>query len=87
MTASMKIEHSAARTRASDGYAFQIGNTGIFVGPGPRGTKAPVVIAFTRPRMKKPLLVGEFNSASAAEKFIDALKDGIDEGMGRTGVS
>ena len=79
----MKIEHSAARTRASDGYGFQIGNTGLFVGPGPKGTRAAAVLAYTRPGMKKPLLVASFNSSSAAEKFIDALKAGIDEGTGR----
>jgi hypothetical protein len=83
----MQIEHSAARARASEGYGFQIGNTNLFVGPGPRGTRAPVVLAYFRPGMKKPQSVAEFPSSSAAEKFIAALKDGIDEGTGRIGGS
>jgi hypothetical protein len=65
--------------RASDGQGFQIGQTGLYVGPGIRGTKAPAVLAHVRPGEKKPKVVADFRSSAAAERFVAALQAGIDE--------
>lgn len=65
-------------TRASDGHSFTFGQTTLYVGPGPRGSRGPV-LAFVRPGAKKPTIVATFNSSSTAEKLVDVLRTAVDE--------
>lgn len=61
---------------AREGYAFQIGNSHIYVGPRESGRGRPI-LAISRGSEQE--VVAEFANATAAEKFIEALKVGIDE--------
>jgi hypothetical protein len=66
------------RHAAKEGRDFKVGNTMVWVGPGPDDilAKHPPVLAYYRPDMKSPEIVGSFSSASKAEKFIAAMDEG-----------
>lgn len=73
------------RIRASEGYAFRIGDTHLYAGPrmeapNERHLKRPPVLAIARHGKGEPEVVAEFPNAAAAERFIDMLRTGIDEG-------
>lgn len=70
--------------RASEGRAFTIGRTSVYVGPrepapNGRNLKRPPVLAFSRPGDDKPTIVAEFPNSSAAEQFMTALTAGVEE--------
>ncbi len=70
--------------RASEGRAFTIGHTSVYVGPreptpNGRNLKRPPVLAYSRPGDEAPHVVAEFPNATAAEQFMAALTAGVEE--------
>jgi hypothetical protein len=66
------------RVRGSVGRAFMIGGTHIFVGPGPKGTRLPV-LAIKSVTDAKSSIVADFRNSTSAERFIEVLMATVSE--------